>query len=104
MYIKKIDYKEQEKLIKEDNDQTASHGAIAISTEVKIDPFYKETKFFEDSISHLERTSIKLYPIVKEALKKMVDESVPEGQETTFRRSNSFDDEPDMHSVLGFLN
>jgi len=36
----------------------------------------------------------------------MVNEQVPEGKEPTFRKNSSIieEDEPDMHSVLGFLN
>ena len=35
----------------------------------------RNKNFLEDSISMIERTSIKIYPIVKEVLKKMIEET-----------------------------
>lgn len=34
-----------------------------------------EGNFLEDSISMLERTSMKLYPVVKEVIKRLIDET-----------------------------
>jgi hypothetical protein len=83
---------------------------------------------FEDSISMIERTSIKIYPIIKDLLKKTIQESVPKEaataaatinmkttaspvvtshelvqQELKVERLGSLE-EPDMRSILGFLN
>lgn len=86
--------------------------------------------FLEESISMLERTSMKLYPVVKEVLKRMINEQPKEalnkeGSEddnpfgidvdkllsTNFNEeSSSFmlgaaaNEAADMRSVLGFLN
>lgn len=64
----------------------------------------------EESISMLERTSMKLYPVVKEVLKRMIVESPPT-QEDDSRLLLRDESEArlltggvDMHTVLGFLN
>ena len=64
----------------------------------------------EESISMLERTSMKLYPVVKEVLKRMIVESPP-SQEDESRLLLREESEArllpggvDMHTVLGFLN
>lgn len=68
----------------------------------------------------LEKTSLKLYPIVKEVLKRMIEEVSKEKKRDQVLSSKDFDLEklmaqddsetfqgtgpPDMRSVLGFLN
>jgi regulator of replication initiation timing len=58
----------------------------------------------------LERTSVKLYPIVREALKKMIEESPHLHVELEKLPSEieydkvTITEEPDMRSVLGYLN
>lgn len=64
----------------------------------------------EESISMLERTSMKLYPVVKEVLKRMIVESPPAQEDETrlLLRDESearlLTGGVDMHTVLGFLN
>lgn len=87
----------------------------------------------EDSISMIERTSIKIYPIIKDLLKKTIQESTPKEANTAAGTINRTEfnlkttvspvitshelvqqelkverlgaiEEPDMRSILGFLN
>jgi hypothetical protein len=37
--------------------------------------FNGPTNFLEESVSLIERTSLKLYPVVREVLKKMIEEN-----------------------------
>ena len=68
LYVKKIERKEKKKILVEDddplNEQSAEEGK----------------NFMEESISMLERTSMKLYPIVKEVVKRLIDESPVAGR------------------------
>jgi hypothetical protein len=65
---------------------------------------------FEDSISMLERTSMKLYPIVREVLKRMIEEQ-PQPNPNHEKLASEIEyekilvpEDADMRSVLGFLN
>jgi hypothetical protein len=66
----------------------------------------------EESVSMLERTSLKLYPIVKEVLKRMIEEQSKNNPVVLQEKSASemefekisVPEEADMRSVLGFLN
>lgn len=65
--------------------------------------------FLEQSISLVERSSLKLYPVVKEVCKRLAGQdstNVEEKKEESARGSQDEDEdnEPDMRSVLGFLN
>ena len=56
----------------------------------------------------IERTSLKLYPVVKEVLKRMIEET-PGEQKALLSKDIQYDkivisDDADMRSVLGFLN
>ena len=56
----------------------------------------------------MERSSIKLYPVVKEVCKRLAgQESTSFEEKKDTQQSNNDEDEdnePDMRSVLGFLN
>jgi hypothetical protein len=59
----------------------------------------------------LERTSLKLYPIVKEVIVRMIDEQPPVNQSIEKPVASDIEfhkillpDDADMRSVLGFLN
>ena len=56
----------------------------------------------------IERTSIKLYPIVKEVTKRLVNEKDALNKEGTividFANKMLVSEDADMRSVLGFLN
>lgn len=83
--------------------------------------------FLEQSISLVERSSLKMYPVVREVRRRVVNSEVPPAKEEKQNRKNENgelgaenssekaaggqdDDEdleeekPDMRSVLGFLN
>jgi hypothetical protein len=75
--------------------------------------------FLEESVSMLERTSLKLYPVVKEVIKRMINENLENKdgqmneQDTEVIRLMQMDESKnffftqcgvDMRSVLGFLN
>jgi hypothetical protein len=53
----------------------------------------------EDSISMIERTSIKIYPIVKEVLKKMIDET-PKDLATAVGTINRTDQDFNMKTTV----
>jgi hypothetical protein len=62
----------------------------------------------EESISMIERTSMKLYPVVKEVLKRMIEET-PGESNSLLQKDIQYDkiiisEDADMRSVLGFLN
>lgn len=105
MYIKKIDHKDIIKIRKEEDSQRQHISVLSAS------PSNGCGNFLEDSISMIERTSIKLYPIVKEVLKRMIEEKVVGNTENQkqFQNETLYEkilicDDADMRSVLGFLN
>lgn len=64
----------------EEGSSTDRHQISILSTSPS--QFQGAGNFLEDSISMLERTSLKIYPIVKEVLKRMIEESSPNGNST----------------------
>jgi len=71
--------------------------------------------FLEESISMIERTSLKLFPIIQEVLKRMIEEKndatnsmrVFDSQQqlcSDILYSQGLDEDADMRSVLGYLN
>ena len=64
-------------------------------------------QFLEQSISLVERSSLKLYPVVKEVCKRLAGHEhlkVDEKKDIDKSDDEDEDNEPDMRSVLGFLN
>ena len=65
-------------------------------------------QFLEQSISLVERSSLKLYPVVKEVCKRLAGHEhlkVEEKKDNLDKSDDEDEDnEPDMRSVLGFLN
>ena len=67
--------------------------------------------FLEQSISLVERSSLKLYPVVREVVKRLAGQETlpPPGEDrkdspSSHDNDEEEDSEPDMRSVLGFLN
>jgi hypothetical protein len=67
--------------------------------------------FLEQSISLVERSSLKLYPVVREVVKRLAGQETlsPPGEDrkdspSSHDNDEEEDNEPDMRSVLGFLN
>ena len=84
MYIRKIEHKDLQVLNKQNKKAAASGSAEQNETEkhqisiLSTSPSQFQSgsgNFMEDSVSMLERTALKLYPIVKEVLKKMIEET-----------------------------
>lgn len=83
--------------------------------------------FLEQSISLVERSSLKMYPVVREVRRRVVNSEVPAAKDEKQNRKNENgepgaenssekaaggpdededleEEKPDMRSVLGFLN
>ena len=119
-YIKKMDNREEAPQFLQDEHQ------LSLLSHLHNNPL-------EDSISMIERTSIKIYPIIKDLLKKTIQESTPKEANTAAGTINRTEfnlkttvspvitshelvqqelkverlgaiEEPDMRSILGFLN
>ena len=70
--------------------------------------------FLEQSISLVERSSLKMHPVVREVRRRVVNSEIPAKEEKEANLSQNQQDEdgekeeeeekPDMRSVLGFLN
>lgn len=75
VYIRKIEKKEIKKKAQEV--QRELQGELENSSQKisELSTPKEKTNFFEESISMLERTSLKLYPIIKEVIKRMIDET-----------------------------
>lgn len=106
MFIRKIEHKDLIKIQK--TDESKEHQTSILSTSPSNN--MQTHNFLEDSISMLERTAVKLYPILKEALKKMIEESPHVDVENHKLPAEieyekiSICEDADMRSVLGFLN
>ena len=108
MYIKKIDLQEESK----DQDEEEE---VQLSEELQIKKSIaqaqqRESKMLEESISMLERTSTKLYPVVREVIKRMIGEKGENFEDSPgkfmvdLNSKHLLSEEADMRSVLGFLN
>ena len=78
--------------------------------------------FLEQSISLVERSSLKMFPVIHEVRKRVVNSEIPQDKEDAAEKKKEARDEnssekgpldddddveeekPDMRSVLGFLN
>ena len=94
LYVKKIEKKDRkkDKVLKDEQIKLSCDSPDINGLKESINSINSEestTNFLEESISMLERTSMKLYPIVKEVLKRMIDEGpLPQSKN---KEPNDFD-------------
>lgn len=127
-YIKKMESREE----MPDTKYLADENQLSLLSHLNEQP-----NPLEDSISMIEKTSLKIYPIIKELLKRTIQESTPKEATTAIGTINKTDgggefnlkttvspvvtalelvqeeikteklgglEDPDMRSILGFLN
>jgi len=62
--------------------------------------------FLDESISLVERSSLKIYPVVMEVCRRLVgnEDNQAYAKPVHEDKGEESEDEPDMRSILGFLN
>lgn len=107
IYVDKINYREnlqaaQDQSDLEDEERIQIIHLIKNSTPTRQLP----SSFLEQSISLVERSSLKLYPVVKEVCGRLAGQQASNMQERESEMCSDDEEEqtPDMRSVLGFLN
>jgi tetratricopeptide (TPR) repeat protein len=110
IYIDKINYKENLQAANEQSDLDDDERAQIVQMILSSTPTRELPKhFLEQSISLVERSSLKLYPVVKEVCKRLAGQepeklNEPRADSAAQSQDEDEDMEPDMRSVLGFLN
>jgi hypothetical protein len=59
---------------------------------------------FEESLSLVEKTSLKFIPILQELMVRLVPEKKIEGKQSLHDVIEEDEEQADMHNILGFLN
>jgi len=82
LYVKKIEKKDLKKDssninrgLDEESKISSAENLIGLSEKSYNERVNTPKNFLEESISMLERTSMKLYPVVKEVVKRMINET-----------------------------
>ena len=131
LYIDKINYRDNLLAAQEQSDLEDTERLQLIQMVLESSPAKELPKnFLEQSISLVERSSLKMYPVIREVRRRVVNSEIPpakEEKQANRRNENDFErdfsgndlssekvnpevdedmeeEKPDMRSVLGFLN
>jgi len=128
IYIDKINYRDNLLAAQEQSDLEDAERIQLISMVMDSSPARDIPKnFLEQSISLVERSSLKMFPVIREVRRRVVNSEIAqpanqegvEKQQKQRKESKTLDnssekavdddddleeDKPDMRSVLGFLN